>query len=166
MLQLCMVLYLDLMSSGAGKGIYSQGSLALYRKTSILRTYQQIFLFLSKFQVTQLGVDQTSARGNCFSQVMINFLFIKLTDIIVRLRNCLYQTALRTSLWDIFLINGWCARVPPTLGSSTSKQVVLGDTRQQPEQAMRSKSIGSILSWSLLPFQPWDPASDSINDGL
>ena len=173
MLQLCMMMYLDLTSSGPGKGLYSQGSLALHGKTSILRTYQQIFLFLSKFQATQLGVDQMSAHGNCFPQVMINFLFINLIEIIVKwgegtsteeLRPS--QTALRASLWNIFLINGWCARVQPTLGSSASRQVVLGVTREQPEQAMRSKSISSVLPWSLLQFQPWDPASVSINNGF
>lgn len=47
----------------------------------------------------------------------------------------------------IFLINDWCKRVQPTVGSATPRQVVLGGSRKQ---AVQRNPVINIPPWSLL----------------
>lgn len=67
-----------------------------------------------------------------------------------RLRNGLYQLALRACLWGICWI---C-----TVHNTTPGQVVMGCTRKQTEPTMGSEPGSSLPPWFLLPFfehLPW-----------
>ena len=55
------------------------------------------------------------------------------------------------------MIDYWCGRAQPSVGCSTTEQMVLGAIRKQAEQARRSKSESSLPPWLLLQFLSLNP---------
>lgn len=55
---------------------------------------------------------------------------------------------------EYFLINDWCGRTQPAVGSAAPGQVVLGCIRKQTEQTTESKPVSNSPPWLLLQFLP------------
>lgn len=80
-----------------------------------------------------------------------------------QLRKCLHQRGPQASLWGIFLTDS-CRRAQPTMGSATSRQVVLGSIKKAAE-----RDPGTHQWWTCLHgfcFSPcyWDAALSSCFD--
>jgi len=52
------------------------------------------------------------------------------------------------------LIDDLCGKVQATVGEAMPGQVILGGTRKQTKQTMKSKQVSSTSPWLLLQFLP------------
>lgn len=61
-----------------------------------------------------------------------------------------------------FLDWDWCGRGQLCVSGATLAQVVLNCIRERGEQAVRSRSVSTVLPWVLLQCQPWLPSETSV----